>query len=530
MLLQTSNALLGFLENPFFLISLAFWVAIALLVVILGRLGKAKALSIFFPFIAMVKTTRLNRFLKRVARISPRAWKIIWTIGIFVSFAFMIYGFYYFSSNLLVLASNWILGKKPPATSQIAPLVPGLTISFNTFLYLIIPILFVLTTHEFAHAISANADNIPVKTTGVLGMGVFFIIGFGAFVEIDDKAYRRGPYTGWARARLAAAGSFTNAFLSIFGLLIVLNFAAVVSPVWGHVNGYQVQSVYTAAQGGHDQGILQVGDIIHSVNGTQLTSQFDISTYIHDYVPPTNVSKNSMLVCIVQRGGTNITVTVITGPQPSGVNSTTPFIGITAEAWWPPRGGFGQWLGGTFPNTLETEFFWFYLISISVTIFNMMPLPIFDGDKLVYEVLEFFIKPKTEKKTFHDKFSVGKTSKTIEMNEPRGSRIESITSIKLLRNGQDTIETPAIQLVEHQDYQIVDSKGDGYIDHISFEIRDLEFSKGDVIAIDYDAQDDSRRHKRSIIMNVIRIVALAIIIGNFVISGITLGFGLPFTG
>ncbi|MHA1792933.1 MAG: site-2 protease family protein, partial [Promethearchaeota archaeon] len=359
---QSTNTLLNFILSPFFLMSLLFWVGILVLIFVLKAFKKSKALSVFFPFLVMLKTKRLNKFIRKIAKFNLKIWKIIWTIGIFVSFSFTIYGLYFFTSNLFKLIFTMSVGETPSPETQVIPLVPGLTINFDTFTFLIIPILFVITTHELSHGISANVDNIPVKGTGVFGLGLFVVIGFGAFVEIDEKAYKSGRYSGWAKARLAGAGSFTNAILAVVALLIAINFTLMISPFWGAPNGAHINRVLSSDDGGHNQGILQEGDIIHVINGTEIKGQYDLSVYL-----TYNVSQNDTLSCIVQRNGENITLVLQTGLPPADYqNQSIAFIGITSEDWWPPKGPLTGLIGGTFPNDLWREIFWIWVVSISV--------------------------------------------------------------------------------------------------------------------------------------------------------------------
>ncbi len=514
---QIANDIVNFVTNPFFLIAVIFWAAVAILIIVLGRLKKSKALSVFFPFLAMLKTTRLNRLLYKIARKSPRTWKVIFTAGIFVSFAFTVYGFWYFVSNLVTLLTHI---DNPEPSSQITPLVPGLTIDFSTFLYLIIPILFVLTVHEFSHAIAANADGIPVKSTGVLGMGMFFIIGFGAFVEIDEKAYKRGRFSGWQKTRLSAAGSFSNAILAGIALVLLVNFTSVVSLSWGAPSGLAVRSVLTTAQGGHNEGILYPGDVLLEINGTRLADiDLSLGYYLTNFV-----TQNDTLNLTIIRNNVDMHVIAITGPPPAGsANISVAYMGITSEQWWPPRDWFGNLLGGTAPNTMYIEVFWLFQISISVTIFNMMPLPIFDGDKCVYEIVNHFIKPRKVKESFTERFMLGKNEKTYEL---RKANAEVVNKVFVLPD-QNNLEEVATELAEHRDYQLTDSDGDEKIDHVTFELseRNLE---GRTIEIEYTAEVDATEGKKRAIMIAIRLVATAIIVLNFVVSGLTMGFTMPF--
>ncbi|MEX2682266.1 MAG: site-2 protease family protein [Candidatus Sigynarchaeota archaeon] len=528
---QTENDIAMFLAslvtNPFFIIAVVFWAAIALLILVLGRFKKSKALSVFFPFLAMLKTTRLNRLLYKIAKKSPRTWKVIFTTGIFVSFSFTVYGFWYFISNLVTLLTHI---ENPEPSSQITPLVPGLTIDFSTFTYLIIPILFVLTVHEFSHAIAANSDGIPVKSTGVLGMGAFFIIGFGAFVEIDEKAYKHGKFSGWQKTRLAAAGSFSNAILAGIALLLLVNFTAVVSLSWGAPIGLYITNVYPSSQGGHNQGNLYPGDVLLKINGTALNNYKFNGSVVENvrlalsYYLYYNVTQNDTLYCLILRNNVYQNITVYTGIPPSDFkNKSIAFIGIQSEEWWPPKDWLGNWLGGTAPNTLFLETFWLFQIAISVTIFNMMPLPIFDGDKCVYEILNHFIKPRKEKKTITERFVLTKEEKTCEL---RKANAEQVVKVLMVPNNDDR-DKSLVELAEHKDYQVTDSDEDGKIDHVTFELSERNLD-GKQVEVEYVAEVDATEGKKRVVMNVIRVLSLAIILCNFIVSGLTMGFTMPF--
>ena len=189
------DTLINILKNPFFIGSAIFWLACFILIKVLGK--KRKNVNFLFPFLVMFKTKRLNRLLQRIARKAPKVWRWIWNIGIFVSFGFTIFGLYFFTANLIDLI------KSPSIENAIAPLIPGVTIDLPMFSYLLLPILFVVTVHEFSHAMAAEADNVEVKSTGIFGAGVFFIVGFGAFVEIDEYTARSRKVSPWTRLRIA---------------------------------------------------------------------------------------------------------------------------------------------------------------------------------------------------------------------------------------------------------------------------------------------------------------------------------------
>ena len=160
------DLIIDFLLNPWFIVSLFFWVIVLIFIFLLRN--KKEAYTFFFPLLVMFKTKKLNNLIQRISKKGPRFWRIFWNIGIFVSFGFTIYGFYFFFTNILNLLFQ------PSIENAIIPLIPGVTIDLPVYMYLLLPLLFIVTTHEFAHGISASIDGVEIKSTGVLGAGLFF--------------------------------------------------------------------------------------------------------------------------------------------------------------------------------------------------------------------------------------------------------------------------------------------------------------------------------------------------------------------
>ncbi|MHA1242886.1 MAG: site-2 protease family protein, partial [Promethearchaeota archaeon] len=218
----------------------------------------------FFPLLALFRTKKLNNLIRRISKKSPRFWRVFWNIGIFVSFGgifvsfgFTIYGFYFFFTNIVNLLFQ------PSIENAIVPLIPGVNIDIPIFMYLLLPLLFIMTTHEFAHGISASIDGVEIKSTGVLGAGLFFLVGFGAFVEVDERTLRSSKFKRNTRFRIAAAGTYVNALTAGVAFLLILSFPTLVSPFY--VQTTQVYSVLTPQDGGFNYGNLESGDVIVAI-------------------------------------------------------------------------------------------------------------------------------------------------------------------------------------------------------------------------------------------------------------------------
>ncbi len=170
--------LIGIVKNPLFAISIIFWMIAFILVKLLSK--KKENASIFFPFLALFRFRFFNKLFRKIAQKNRKLWRLWWNIGIIASFLLMMYALYFFISNFFQLIIN------PQLENAIMPLIPGVTISLPQFQIYILPILLTMTVHEFSHAIAAEVDDVNVKSAGIMGAGVFFIILYGAFVEVDD--------------------------------------------------------------------------------------------------------------------------------------------------------------------------------------------------------------------------------------------------------------------------------------------------------------------------------------------------------
>jgi len=593
-----NNPLLDFLLNPWFILSLLFWLIVLLLVFLLRK--KKDATYLFFPLIVMFKTKRLNKFIKKISKKAPKFWKIFWTIGIFISFAFTIYAFYFLFTNLI----NLIVAPRPE--NAIFPLIPGVTIGFPTLFYIILPLLFIVTTHEFAHGIAANTDGIDVKSTGVLGAGLFFIIGFGAFVEIDERELNSNKFTRNSRLRIAAAGTFVNGITAGIAFILVLTLPLIIAPWYRQVS--QVNTVFTEAKGGFNEGNLANGDVILAIkkqgtldedyisldnyegrtlsnilsNGTSLKSSVgdnltlriynpssDIfreknvtlgpryyTGILYEYINETdlkitkifgesdggnNFNSNLTVGLIINtinsvpinqtKGDTlkkaltlfdlkNLTLSIDTQNYTLNVNVTGVVIGIYSNSYFMYKNSVAKFFTSFWPEFWIREILWLFIIAFSITLFNMLPIPIFDGDRLVKELINWGIGEdyKSIKKK-KEKFYFKNDEKDYELSE---YRVDKIISIEIVMD-----DSSRIMLAEDK-YELVDKIGDGFKDTVSLNLPEQKkLPEGSRIEISYDHYYDEKRKMKRGILNSLRLIIFIILLGNFLLSFIKFG-GLLF--
>lgn len=589
------NFIADFILNPWFLISLAFWIFILILIFLLRN--KKEAYSIFFPFLALFKTKKLNKFIVNISRRKPKFWRIFWNIGIFVSFGFTIYGFFFFFTNIINLLFA------PSIENAIIPLIPGVTIDLPVFFYMLLPLLLILTTHEFAHGISGAVDGVEIKSTGLLGVGIFYLVGFGAFVEVDERSLRSTKYHRNTRLRIAAAGTYINSMVAGIALLLLLIFPMLTSPFFSQVS--QIYTVLSPEEGGFNDGILIYGDAIVAIKKEgELDSQY---VYLDNYqgIDLSSILDNKTSIkCSV---GDNLTLKIynpfvdqtsekeiILGPRydlgieyeytsdyeikitynytshektdifinyingtainrTSGntlekfltqfnlktldLNSTTHqqylielevigvFVGVRTILFWMHKNDFAKFLSANWPDFWLKEISWLFIIGFSLTLFNMMPLPIFDGDRVMKEIVNsIFGSLFSSKKRKVDRFLYKIDDPDCKLSE---YRIETINEVKITIKDRNTKENESEIILGEENYELFDSIGDGFKDAVKLHLpATTTIEKNTIFEISYEYLYDEKRKIKQIVLNTIRVIALIMIVSNFALSFIKFGFNL----
>ena len=591
------DLIIDFLLNPWFIISLIFWVIVLIFVFLLRN--KKEAYTLFFPLLAMFKTKKLNNLIQRIAKKSPRFWRVFWNMGIFVSFGFTIYGFYFFFTNIVNLIFQ------PSIENAIIPLIPGVTIDIPIIMYLLLPLLFIMTTHEFAHGISANIDGVEIKSTGVLGAGLFFLVGFGAFVEVDERSLRSSKFKRNTRFRIAAAGTYVNAITAGVAFLLILSFPTLVSPFY--VQTIQVYSVLTPQDGGFNYENLESEDVIIAIkhqndsdsqflnldlsqdisltsilsNSTRvkfaLGENLTFSTYNpssdsyseknvtvgprydigirYAYIPNGTgliitynySSSTDTNIFITKVNGTDIDTSsgdtlelLLTDFNLKAINLTTStgkdyildveildggYIGIQSNSYWMHKNDFAKFFTTNWPDFLIKELIWLFIISFSITLFNMMPLPIFDGDRFLKELIDWiFGEDYKSKKKKTDRLIYKGTDTECKLTE---YRVENVEYVKILLKEDNKSNQNSEVLLGKDNYELVDSIGDGYKDTVSVKLPDTtKLKNNSVFEVSFEYLYDEKRKIKRIVLNAVRVVALGLILGNFVLSFSIFGFDL----
>ena len=212
------------------------------------------------------RTKRFRNFIDSVAQLSPRFWKFMGTIGIFLCVLAMIFGIFSVLEQDYKILSGEI---KQPAAQLVFPTlakegsVDG-GIIYIPFWFWFFTIAAILIPHEFMHGVIARAQKIKLKSVGLL----LFAIFPGAFVEPVDAQVNRAPLK--EKLRIFAAGSFAN-FLTAIIFFLISAFL-----IWPAVTNPAIEmKIVNVTEGSPAQlASLQPNMTITEVNGKQISPTY----------------------------------------------------------------------------------------------------------------------------------------------------------------------------------------------------------------------------------------------------------------
>ncbi|MGC9778907.1 MAG: hypothetical protein HZR80_06660 [Candidatus Heimdallarchaeota archaeon] len=145
--------------------SLLILAAVWFIVYVLGRLLKVDERFDWTlgPLFLLMRTKHFNKFITRIAKKYARFWRTFGNISIVVGLLMTLA-----SIGVLVFSvANYFKPVIPVEGPTVGLIIPGITISFKTALYLIIPIILIMIPHEFAHGVVSHADGVELKSTGL---------------------------------------------------------------------------------------------------------------------------------------------------------------------------------------------------------------------------------------------------------------------------------------------------------------------------------------------------------------------------
>ncbi len=251
-----------------------------------GRMEKWN-LSIMLGFILMIRTQRGKGLIEKISK-PKRFWNVFGDFGT----VFTLIGMIFMTLGMLALLPVVLRPREDAIVFGAKEIfvIPGVN-PFVPLWYGIAALIITLVVHEGGHGILARANNMKIKSLGLL----YAIVPIGAFVEPDEEELLASPRR--KRLRVYAAGATINIVLS---LALITGFAAMVGAL-EPIEGQGIRSV-TDESPALAAGI-QPGDIITHANGSPIQDWNDFTTFMGDRVPGQNVT-------FIMHDGTSATATL----------------------------------------------------------------------------------------------------------------------------------------------------------------------------------------------------------------------------
>jgi len=316
------------------------------------------------------KNTQVQSVLSKILTRTRRGIRVFADVSVVAGFLMMGFAFWFLLNNL----SNFFV--EPTEFAELTVLIPGVTLtSASAIAYFLLSIPIVLVIHEGAHGIVASLEKIKIKTGGF----AVFIALFAGFVEPDEEEFDKAKKI--SKLRVIGAGATANViFAFALGALLLTNpiFALVLpEPLveWFYDAPDGVLVISIIPDSGAEKAGLQSGDLITAINGVVIITPLDFQKI--------DLKPGETVTVTVQRNGQQLQLPVEIMPSPDDPNRGLVGIMRDNALSYKPVYNFIEW-----DPQVSMFLLWLWMISFFIGIINMLPLPILDGGKFIYTIIE----------------------------------------------------------------------------------------------------------------------------------------------
>ena len=330
------------------------------------------------------KNTQVQSMLSKMLTRTKRGIRVFADVSVIAGFLMMGFAFWFLLSNI----SNFFV--EPTEFAELTVLIPGVTLtSASAILYFLLSIPIVLVIHEGAHGIVATLEKIKIKTGGF----AIFIALFAGFVEPDEKEFDDARKI--SKLRVIGAGATSNViFAFALGAILLTNplFALILPEpflewFYDAPDGVGIISIIEGS--GAEKAGLQKNDVITGIDGIAIITPVDFQK--------ADLKPGDIVTVTVQRDGQLLQLPVEIMPSPDDPDKG--LVGIMRDsAFYKPVYNFIEW-----DPQVSMFLLWLWMISFFIGIINMLPLPILDGGKFIYTIIE---KKASERKVNAIMFSI----------------------------------------------------------------------------------------------------------------------------
>jgi len=316
------------------------------------------------------KNTQVQSVLSKILTRTRRGIRVFADVSVIAGFLMMGFAFWFLLNNL----SNFFV--EPTEFAELTVLIPGVTLtSASAIAYFLLSIPIVLVIHEGAHGIVASLEKIKIKTGGF----AVFIALFAGFVEPDEEEFDKAKKI--SKLRVIGAGATSNViFAFALGALLLTNpiFALVLpEPLveWFYDAPDGVLVISIIPDSGAEKAGLQSNDLITAINGVIIITPLDFQKI--------DLEPGETVTVTVQRNEQQLQLPVEIMPSPD--DPDRGLVGIMRDnaLSYKPVYNFIEW-----DPQVSMFLLWLWMISFFIGIINMLPLPILDGGKFIYTIIE----------------------------------------------------------------------------------------------------------------------------------------------
>ncbi|QQG39055.1 MAG: site-2 protease family protein [Candidatus Woesearchaeota archaeon] len=322
-------------------------------------------------WILFIYRTKLGlKLMDKLSKFFPKLLHSIGLFGIFTGFLAMfgLFAFLVYQTALLFF--------RPETPAALAPLLPGVKIPglpVLPFWYFIIGIFITVVLHEFAHGVYARLYNIKMKSSGL----AFFGPLPAAFVEPDEKEMNKVSVQ--KQLSILTMGSFTNLILAVAFLLVG---SFLIAPYANNLiadSGILVDGI--------QEGFpiffsgIQSGEQIIAINGIEVRNAQEFVNLLTKTKPNEEVT--------IETDKRTVKVTTFAHPKGAGYG----YLGLTVVP-----ANITLWEVVVF--WFLRLFFWVWVISFGIGLFNWLPFFITDGGKMFLLLSQILIKDKKKANLF----------------------------------------------------------------------------------------------------------------------------------
>ncbi|ADY00791.1 peptidase M50 [Vulcanisaeta moutnovskia 768-28] len=370
------------------IIVIAAWFVIVGIIYLLRLLGVRVPVKVYYGIFIMLKDEELVKEviapLGNLLRRVPSWLIIVLTVGLFSVSMFIIVpipliimsinewglpSMLYLMFKNIVLMIIAIMHRFSPIETvekgftPLAPLIPGVTVSLYTFIYIIVAIGIGILLHELAHGAVSSRYGIRIKSGGAFAL---LFLAFGGFVEIDEDELR--SRSTLIRLAVYSSGVFMNIVLAYLAVALVE--LALISPqLTQGLLGTTI--VYTANS---TDAVLRSGYIITAVNNHPIASIYTLISIL------SSVSSN------------NVTLTIFNPVNGAVFNEVLSTRNLTMELLGYSALYVGPWGVVVESRSFYNLMFWIYTLNLTLALLNTFPAYPLDGGQFLDALLANVIK------------------------------------------------------------------------------------------------------------------------------------------